>query len=58
MATEIVRQTVSVEEAAEMLGISKNQAYKAVREGEIPVIRLGKRLVVPLAAFNRMLNGA
>jgi len=30
MATEIVRQTVSVEEAAEMLGISKNQAYKAV----------------------------
>ena len=58
MATEIVRQTVSVEEAAEMLGISKNQAYKAVREGEIPAIRLGKRLVVPLAAFNRMLNGA
>ena len=57
-STEIVRQTVSVGEAAKMLGISKNSAYKAVREGEIPVIRLGYRRVVPLAAINRMLNGA
>ena len=56
MVTEIVRQTVSVEEAGKMLGISRASSYKYVREGEIPVIRLGGRLLVPLAAINRMLT--
>ena len=57
MVIEVGRLTVSVEEAGTMLGISRASAYKAVREGEIPVIRLGKRQVVPLAAISRMLEG-
>ena len=49
--------TVSVEEAGEILGCSRNTAYEAVRRGEIPVIRLGKLLRVPKAALERLLNG-
>ena len=50
--------TVSVAEAARMLGIGRNLAYEAVRRGEIPVIRVGKRLLVPLPALERMLGNA
>jgi hypothetical protein len=40
------------------LGIGRNQGYEAAARGEIPVIRIGKkRMVVPLAAFERMLRG-
>lgn len=52
------RLTISVVEAARRLGIGRNQGYEAARRGEIPTIRLGKRYVVPLAAFERMLNGS
>jgi excisionase family DNA binding protein len=51
------RQTISVAEAAKRLGIGRNQAYGAAARGEIPVIRIGKRIVVPLVAFERFLRG-
>jgi excisionase family DNA binding protein len=42
--------TISVEEAARLLGISRGLAYEAARRGDIPVIRLGRRrLLVPRA---------
>jgi excisionase family DNA binding protein len=50
------RQTVTVEEAAQVLGISRSSAYEAVRRGELPVIRIGRRYVVPRAALERMLS--
>lgn len=50
------RLTWTVEEAARKLGIGKNQAYEAVKRGEIPVIKIGKRLLVPSAAFARLLG--
>jgi excisionase family DNA binding protein len=50
------RQTLTVEEAARLLGIGRNSAYEAVRRGEIPAIRIGKRFVVPRAALERMLS--
>ena len=52
------RQTYTVEEAAEILGIGRNSAYEAVRRGEIPAIKIGKRVLVPKAALDRMLSGA
>jgi excisionase family DNA binding protein len=52
---EIERQTVTVEEAATILGVGRNKAYEAARSGEIPIIRIGKRLLVPLAALQRLL---
>jgi excisionase family DNA binding protein len=51
-------RTVSVEEAARAIGISRNGAYEAANRGELPVIRLGRRLRVPKAALDRMLDGA
>jgi len=50
------RLTVSVEESAKMLGISRALAYELVRKNEIPSIKLGRRLVVPLAALLRLLQ--
>jgi len=50
------RQTVTVEEAAQILGIARSSAYEAVRRGELPVIRIGRRYVVPRVALERMLG--
>lgn len=47
--------TVSVEEAGRLLGISRGSAYEAVKAGEIPSVRLGRRIVVPTAALRRLL---
>jgi excisionase family DNA binding protein len=52
----VKRLTVSVEESAQMLGISRALAYELVRKNEIPSIKLGRRLVVPLAALLRLLQ--
>lgn len=43
-----LRMTISVEEAAELLGISRWLAYEQVQRGELPVIRIGRRLRVPV----------
>ena len=50
--------TVSVEEAAKILGYSRNTAYEAVKNGQLPVIRLGRKIRVPKAALEQMLTGA
>lgn len=42
----ITRQTLSVAEAAEVLGISRAHAYDCVRSGELPSITLGRRVVI------------
>lgn len=47
--------TVTVEAAARLLGIGRGSAYDAARRGELPTIRIGRRLLVPLAALNAML---
>ena len=55
-APEQEKATITVAEAGRRLGIGRNSAYEAARRGDIPAIRLGKRLVVPLRAFERMLT--
>ena len=50
-------KTVSVPEAGARLGLSRGGAYEAARRGEIPTIKFGRKLVVPLVALNRMLSG-
>jgi hypothetical protein len=51
-------ETVPVWEAARILGISRKRAYQAVNENPpaIPCIRIGKRILVPLAKLNEMLG--
>ena len=57
MADSQERKTLTVEEAAKELGIGRNQAYEAAHKGEIPTVKIGRRILVPRVAFERMLSG-
>jgi excisionase family DNA binding protein len=48
--------TISVEETAVLLGISRSAAYRAAKEGQLVVFRVGRRLLVPTAPLLRMLG--
>lgn len=45
-------------EVGQMLGLTRNSTYEAAKRGDIPIIRIGKLLRVPKAAFDRMLQEA
>ena len=45
----------SIKEVATKLAIGKSTAYELAHTGEIPVLNLGGRMVVPIKAFNKML---
>ena len=49
---------LTVAEAGELLGVCRPHAYKLVKLGQIPTIRLGRRLVVPRSALIKMLENA
>ena len=51
-------ETYSVPDAGRRLGLGRNASYEAARRGELPVLRFGRRLVVPRIAFERMLAEA
>ena len=48
--------TLTVDQTAELLGISRGLAYEAVKDGSIPSVRLGRRILVPRDALLRMLG--
>ena len=49
-------RTISVPEAGEYFGIGRCASYRAAAEGQIPVIRIGHRLRVPVLALEKMLD--
>jgi excisionase family DNA binding protein len=49
--------TMTIPETARHLRIGRRQAYEAAARGEIPTIRIGARVLVPVAALERMLSG-
>ena len=51
------RLVVSVAEAAELLGISRAFAYELVARGQLPVICLGRRRLVPKVALRALVEG-
>jgi excisionase family DNA binding protein len=53
---EAGRLTLTVEEAAHLLGISRGLAYELARCGKLPVVRLGRRMLIPRAALEKMLS--
>ena len=55
---EVERLVYTIAETAKLLSLSKGLAYQLAREGKIPVIRLGRRLVVPKISIQRMLAEA
>lgn len=50
------RLCITVPEAADMLGISRNFAYELVKRQELPVVKFGKRLLIPRVALEKMLE--
>jgi excisionase family DNA binding protein len=52
------RLTLTVEEAASLLGISRAFAYESVHRRDIPSIRLGRRILVPREALIRLVGGS
>jgi excisionase family DNA binding protein len=52
------RLVVTITEAAQLLGISRGLAYELARVGQLPSLRLGRRLVVPRAALLTWLERA
>jgi excisionase family DNA binding protein len=47
---------LTVEEAARLLRIGRGSAYEAVRAGDIPSVRIGRRVLVPREALLSLLN--
>lgn len=48
--------TLTVQEAAELIGISRAQAYRCVRSGQLKAVQLGRRIVVPIIAVEELLS--
>ena len=55
----VARKTLSVEEAGKLyFGVGRNTSYQAVKRGEIPAIKIGNRICVPIVALEKMLENA
>jgi excisionase family DNA binding protein len=50
------RATLTIGETAKVLGISRGLAYECARRGDIPVLRLGRKLVVPRVRLQELLG--
>ncbi|MBA3361055.1 MAG: helix-turn-helix domain-containing protein [Acidimicrobiia bacterium] len=50
------RITLTVEEVASLLGLGRTAAYEAARRGEIPIRRLGRRVLIPVPALQAWLG--
>ncbi len=48
--------TVSVPTAGQWYGLGRSASFEAARRGDIPTIRIGRKLVVPVAAVRRQLG--
>lgn len=47
------RLLLSIQEAAEALGIGRSKLYQLVARGELPLVHLGKRALIPRPALER-----
>ena len=50
--------TISIEQAAKLLGVGRTAAYEAARRGEFPTRKFGRRIVVPVPALLEWLGVA
>ena len=56
MSTGEKAKVLTVEEAGRWLGIGRSAAYDAIQRNELPHIRIGRRIVVPIVALERLLD--
>ena len=48
--------TMTIPAAAQLLGISRSAGYRGAVSGQIPTIRIGRRLLVPTARLYQLLG--
>ncbi len=51
-----VKPVLTVEEVADLLHIGRSTAYKAVRRGQLPSVRIGRRVLVPTSGLLQFLQ--
>jgi excisionase family DNA binding protein len=56
-AKRAAADVLTVEDVAARLGIGRNAAYEAVRDGSIPSLRFGRRYLIPRAVIARLVSG-
>ena len=56
MANKNGPTVLTVDEVAKILRIGRISAYQAIERGEVPSIRIGRRILIPRAALEQMLN--
>jgi excisionase family DNA binding protein len=56
-STPLHGPVLTVDEAARYLRISRGLAFAAVRDGTLPSIRIGRRILVPLQRLQALLDG-
>ena len=55
---QITPQVYTVAETQRILKLGRSSLYEAIARGDIPTIRIGKRLLIPRKALERMLERA
>ena len=50
------RTIITIKEMSTILGIGRNTAYEAVKKGEIPSVKVGRRILVPSKALDKWLE--
>src|SRR6185437_3622067 len=56
-ANRVEGRVKTLDEVASLLRISRGSAYEAAKRKEIPTIRIGRRLLVPSDALEKLLSG-
>ena len=52
------RLTYTTQEAMEKITVSRNWFYGAVKRGDIPSIKIGRKILIPKKAFDELFNGS
>jgi excisionase family DNA binding protein len=50
------RLALSIPEAAERLGISRNHAYRSAQNGDLPTFRIGGKILVSVEELERLVT--
>ncbi|UAT32522.1 helix-turn-helix domain-containing protein [Bacillus badius] len=50
------RQTMTAQETADYLGVSKDLVYNMVKTGELPAVRIGRRILFRREALERWMQ--
>lgn len=56
MEVKFEKRTYNAVEVAVMLGISKSKVYDLIRQGVIPSLKLGSRVVIPKSKFDEWVD--